>query len=54
MKRLLSGDMTTAITYFQKSVATNKTDFCEYTFSQAELQALGQSRQLASKPEASP
>jgi lipoprotein NlpI len=50
MKRLLSGDMTTAIIYFQKSLATNQKDLCEYNFSQAELKALGQDREIAAKP----
>lgn len=54
MKRLLAGDMTTAISYFQKSLATNQKDLCEYVFAQAELQALGQNRALPAKPEASP
>jgi tetratricopeptide (TPR) repeat protein len=51
MKRLLSGDMATAITYFQKSLSTNQNSLCEYTFSQSELKALGQNREVASKPE---
>lgn len=54
MKRLLAGDMTTAIKYFQKSVATEQNDYCEYIFAQAELKALGQNREVASKPVSSP
>jgi lipoprotein NlpI len=49
MKRLLDGDMPTAISYFQKSMATQQKDFCEYIFANAELQALGQNRETASK-----
>ena len=44
MKRLLSGDAKTATTYFQKCVATDQTDFCEYVFARAELQTLGQNQ----------
>jgi tetratricopeptide (TPR) repeat protein len=54
MKRLLAGDMTTAITYFQKCLATGQKDYCEYIFAQAELKALGQNREVAAKPEAGP
>lgn len=54
MKRLLSGDMTTGISYFQKSLATNQKNFCEYIFAQAELQALGQNHEVAAKPVANP
>ncbi|MCE0522615.1 MAG: tetratricopeptide repeat protein [Methylacidiphilales bacterium] len=54
MKRLLGGDMTTAIAYFQKCLATKQQDYCEYIFAQAELQALGQNREVASKPEPGP
>jgi len=54
MKRLLAGDMTTAISYFKKSLATEQKDYCEYIFAQAELKALGQNREVASKPESSP
>jgi lipoprotein NlpI len=54
MKRLLAGDMTTAISYFQKSLATKQNDLCEYIFARAELQALGQNRAISSKPESSP
>jgi tetratricopeptide (TPR) repeat protein len=54
MKRLVAGDTTTAITYFQKSLATNQKDLCEYIFSQAELKALGQDREVASKPGSGP
>jgi lipoprotein NlpI len=42
MKRLLAGDMKTAIAYFNKSLATDQKNLCEYLFSQAELRALGQ------------
>jgi len=52
MKRLLAGDMTTAINYFQKCIGTNQTTLCESTFAQAELKALGQNREVAAKPEA--
>ena len=51
MKRLLGGDSSTAATYFQKSVATSQKEFCEYTFSQAELRALGKNAEVAAKPE---
>jgi tetratricopeptide (TPR) repeat protein len=54
MKRLLAGDMTTAISYFQKSLATKQTGLCEYIFARAELQALGQNRAVSSKPESNP
>jgi len=54
MKRLLAGDTATAIAYFQKCVATGQKDFCEYIFARAELQALGQSREIPSKPGSSP
>ncbi len=54
MKRLLSGDTATAIGYFQKSVATNRKDLCEYIFAQTELQALAQNREIAAKPDAGP
>jgi tetratricopeptide (TPR) repeat protein len=54
MKRLLAGDMTTAITDFQKCVATDQKDFCEYIFAQAELQALGQGRENPPKAAAGP
>jgi len=50
MKRLIGGDMTTAITYFQKSVATQQKDLSEYLFAQTELHALGQNSEIASKP----
>ncbi len=40
MKRLLAGDKTTAIDYFQKCLATGQKDYCEYILAQAELQAL--------------
>jgi len=42
MKRLLAGDMKTAISYFNKSLGTGQTSLCEYVFAQAELKALGQ------------
>jgi tetratricopeptide (TPR) repeat protein len=51
MKRLLAGDMATAIKYFQKSVATEQKDSCEYIFAQSELRALGQNRSVAARPE---
>jgi lipoprotein NlpI len=51
MKRLLAGDKKTAISYFQKSVATNQKDYCEDIFSRAELTALGQTS--AATPKAS-
>ena len=54
MKRLLAGDMTTAISYFQKCLATNQKDLFEYVFAQAELQALGQKRATPVKAEPSP
>jgi lipoprotein NlpI len=54
MKRLLSGDTNTAINYFQKCLATNQKEICEYTFAQTQLQALGQSREIAAKPESGP
>jgi tetratricopeptide (TPR) repeat protein len=54
MKRLLTGDTAAAVTDFQKCVATDQKDFCEYIFAQAQLQALGQSRKIPSKPESSP
>jgi tetratricopeptide (TPR) repeat protein len=50
MKRLLNGDMTIAIKYFQKSLATNQRSLPESIFAQSELQALGQNREVASKP----
>jgi tetratricopeptide (TPR) repeat protein len=53
MKRLLGGDTTTAIAYFQKCLATQQKDYCEYIFAQAELQALGRNREVAAKPEPS-
>ena len=49
MKRLLAGDTKTAITYFQKSVATNQKDYCEHLFAQTELAALGQGAEAAPK-----
>ena len=51
MKRLLGGDATKAVGYFQKSVATAQKDYCEYTFAQAELQSLGKNPEVAAKPE---
>lgn len=42
IKRLFAGDTKTAVTYFQKSVATNQKEFCEHIFAQTELVALGQ------------
>jgi tetratricopeptide (TPR) repeat protein len=42
MKRLLAGDKALAIDDFRKALATEKKDFCEYIFAQAELKALGQ------------
>jgi len=54
MKRLLAGDTTNAINDFQKSAATGQKNFCEYTFAQVELQALGQSHEVAAKPEVGP
>jgi tetratricopeptide (TPR) repeat protein len=42
MKRLLGGDMKTAIAYFNKSLATGQNGLCEYIFAQAQLRALGQ------------
>lgn len=54
MKRLFNGDMNTAITYFQKSLATNQRDVCEYIFSRAQLQALGRNREISSNTGASP
>ncbi len=47
MKKLLAGNKTAAIAYFQKSVATQQTDRCEYLFAQAELQALTQASSKA-------
>jgi tetratricopeptide (TPR) repeat protein len=40
MKRLLMGDRATAISYFQKCVATVQTERAEFSLAQAELQAL--------------
>jgi len=54
MKRFLAGDTTAAVTDFQKCVATDQKDFCEYIFAQAQLRALGQPSAIPSKPEASP
>jgi tetratricopeptide (TPR) repeat protein len=54
MKRLLAGDMTIAISYFQKSLATKQNDLCECIFARAELQALGQNRAIPSKPGSNP
>ncbi|HEV3272059.1 MAG TPA: tetratricopeptide repeat protein [Candidatus Methylacidiphilales bacterium] len=54
MKRLLAGDMTTAISYFEKSLATKQTGLCEYIFARTELQALGQNRAVSSNPESLP
>jgi lipoprotein NlpI len=54
MKRLLAGDMTAAATDFQKCVATDQKNFCEYIFAQAELQAPGRSRAIPAKPGSSP
>ena len=50
MKRLLSGDTIAAANDFQKSLATNQTDLCEYIFSQAEVKALEHDREVAAKP----
>jgi lipoprotein NlpI len=47
MKRLLAGDRKTAISYFQKCVATNQKDYCEHLFARTELATLGQSSQPA-------
>jgi tetratricopeptide (TPR) repeat protein len=41
MKRLLAGDKTTAIDYFQKALATGAKTETEYQFAGAELKALG-------------
>ena len=48
MKRLFNGDTTRAISHFQKSLATNQKNVREYIFSQAQLKALAQSRQVSS------
>ncbi len=40
MKRMLMGDKATAADYFQRCLATNKKDFCEYILAQAQLHAL--------------
>jgi lipoprotein NlpI len=53
MKRLLAGDTKHAITDFQKTVATQQNNYCEYIFAQAELQRLGQSLPIPAKAEAS-
>ena len=50
MKRLISGDTPTAQSYFQRSVATDQKDFCEYIFARAQLDALGQNRQASTLP----
>ena len=42
MKRLLAGDKGAAIDDFRKTLLTEKKDFCEYIFAQAELKELGQ------------
>jgi lipoprotein NlpI len=44
MKKLLAGKQATAISYFQKCVATRQTQKCEHLFAQIELQALNQDR----------
>jgi tetratricopeptide (TPR) repeat protein len=49
MKQLLDGNKATAIDYFRKALGTEKKDFCEYIFAQAELKALGQDPQTDSK-----
>ncbi len=51
IKRLFAGDTKTAVTYFQKSVATNQKEFCEHIFAQTELATLGQN--AAATPKAS-
>jgi tetratricopeptide (TPR) repeat protein len=50
IKRLMTGDTATALNYFQKAVATDQKDFCEYIFARAELVSLGQSREASSQP----
>jgi hypothetical protein len=42
MKRLLAGDKAAAIDDFRKTLLTEKKDFCEYIFAQAELKELGE------------
>ena len=54
MKRLLAGDKPTAVAYFQKCVDTAQKDACEYTFAQAELQALGPTGRVATQPQTGP
>lgn len=49
MKRLLAGDKKTAVTYFQKCVATDQKDYCEHIFARAELEGLGQGTGTAPK-----
>ncbi len=50
VKRLVSGDSTTALAYFQKSLATGQKDVCEYLFARTQLVSLGQTRQASSQP----
>jgi tetratricopeptide (TPR) repeat protein len=48
MKHLVEGDTATALADLQKSLATGKSDVCEYLFARAEVASLGQSRQASS------
>jgi len=49
MKRLLTGDPTTAADNFRKCLATGQKNYCEYIFAQAELLALGQNQSVTPK-----
>jgi tetratricopeptide (TPR) repeat protein len=49
VKRLVTGDMATALTYFQKSLATGQKDCSEYLFARAQMVSLGQTRQASSQ-----
>jgi tetratricopeptide (TPR) repeat protein len=50
IKRLIAGDAPTALSYFQKAVATDQKSYCEYVFARAQVTALGQIRQASSQP----
>ncbi len=54
MKRLLMGDTKAAIADLQKSVVTEQSSEYDYLLAQAELKALSQSRNLASKHGSNP
>ena len=49
IKRLIEGDAPGAVTFFQKSVATDQKNDCEYVFARAQLDSLGQIRQASSQ-----